>query len=84
MVSETKTSHTTISERQRLQIIYDKYRPEYERRLNRISGRITSILDQQRSNYTIKKRVKRFDSYFDKILRLRNENIDPIELNDLM
>ncbi len=73
-----------MSERQRLHILYDRYRPEYEKKLHRIHRKIRKLLINSEINFTIKYRLKMFDSYFEKLIRLRNMNEDPIELSDFI
>ena len=74
----------SISERQRLLILYERYRPTYDKNLIRLQKSIRKLLLKIDINFNIKYRLKSFDSYFQKIIRYRQKGIDPIIINDLI
>ncbi len=74
----------SISERQRLLILYERYRHDYETNLNRLYRQIRKLLIKTDINFNIKYRLKSFDSYFQKLIRYRQKNITPIIINDLI
>lgn len=73
-----------LPERQRLQILYERHRSYYENALKKYSGKLRKILIKTGINFSIKSRVKSFDSYFEKILRLRKEKQSNINIHDLL
>ncbi len=75
---------STIPERERLLLLYDRYRHEYEAALQYTYRKLRKILIKSNINFTIKYRLKSFDSYFGKILRLRKEQVHPISISDMM
>jgi putative GTP pyrophosphokinase len=81
---EEKVSPVLVPERQRLQLLYDRYRPQYDNLLRRVSRQINKRLDKTHLNFSVKYRLKSFDSYFEKIMRLRNENKKPVVMTDLI
>ncbi len=74
----------SITERQRLFILYERYRPAYEKNLMRLQKYIRKLLLKTDINFNIKYRLKSFDSYFQKLVRYRQKGIDPIIINDLI
>ncbi len=73
-----------ISERQRLAILYERYRHDYENNLNRLHRQLRKLLVKTEINFNIKYRLKSFDSYFQKLIRYRQKKINPIVINDLI
>ncbi len=73
-----------ISERQRLLILYERYRHDYEANLNRLYRQVRKLLLKTDINFNIKYRLKSFDSYFQKLIRYRQRNVNPIIINDLI
>ncbi len=74
----------SISERQRLRILYERYRPAYEKNLMRLQKHIRKLLLKTDINFNIKYRLKSFESYFQKLIRYRQKGIDPLIINDLI
>ncbi len=74
----------SISERERLLILYERYRHEYEANLNRLHKQVRRLLMKTDINFNIKYRLKSFDSYFQKLIRYRQKGINPIIINDLI
>jgi len=79
-----KKTNSNIPERKRLEILYDRYRTEYESALNRSYRKLRKVLIKTKINFTIKYRLKTFDSYFEKIIRHRQNKTDPIVISDLI
>ena len=80
----SRTIKIAIPERERLNLIYDKYRNEYENALKRMHRKLRKVLLKTDINFNIKFRLKSFDSYFNKVLRLRKEALTPVAINDLI
>ncbi len=74
----------SLSERQRLLILYERYRPTYEKSLMRLQKYIRKLLLKTDINFNIKYRLKSFDSYFQKLIRYRQKGIDPLIINDII
>jgi len=76
-----------IAERARYQKAYEVLRPAYEKTLQSLANEIRRLLESKGYSPTIKYRIKRFDAYFDKLLRLsrqaKEEEALP-ELTDLL
>lgn len=83
MVSNTPLK-PSVSEREQLQLLYERYRPTYEKNLMRLQKNIRKLLLKTDINFNIKYRLKSFDSYFQKILRYRQKGIDPLIINDVI
>jgi len=83
-VVDEKIKPILIPERQRLQLLYERYRTQNDVLLRKVSRQINKRLAKTSLNYTVKYRLKSFDSYFEKIMRLRNENRKPVILTDLL
>lgn len=79
-----KKSAVVVPERQRLEILYNRYRSEYEDALHKMFRKIRKVLIKTGINFNIKYRLKSFESYFNKIIRLRRDEIDPISMHDLL
>ncbi|MHB2149830.1 tetratricopeptide repeat protein [Calditrichota bacterium LG25] len=74
----------SVSERQRLLILYERYRHDYETNLNRLYRQVRKLLIKTDINFNIKYRLKSFDSYFQKLIRYRQKEVNPIIINDLI
>ena len=74
----------SISERDRLFILYERYRHEYDTNLSRLYKQVRKLLLKTNINFNIKYRLKSFDSYFQKLVRYRQKGVDPILINDLI
>ncbi len=81
---QPKSATTSIPERKRLGLLYDRYRHEYQETLNRLYKQIRKLLVKTDINFNIKYRLKTFDSYFEKLLRMRREGESFTLLNDLL
>ncbi len=79
-----KQPKISIPERHRLELFYDRHRHQYQETLNKIYKRVRKILIKTDVNYNIKYRLKSFDSYFDKLMRMRREGEDFTLINDLL
>jgi len=81
---QRKKTVKTVPERQRLELLYNRYRHAYEDALNRTYRKARKLLIKSDLNFNLKYRVKSFESYFGKIIRLRQEENDPIEMTDVL
>lgn len=81
---ETRAKPTEIPERQKLNLIYDKYRPQYENILRKVTRKINRLLIHTSIETTTKYRLKSFNSFFNKLSQLRNENEKPVAINDFL
>ncbi|OHB30412.1 MAG: hypothetical protein A2X84_08140 [Desulfuromonadaceae bacterium GWC2_58_13] len=77
-----------IAERALYKTSYEVLSPAYETTLQKLVGEIRRLLENNGYSPTIKYRVKRFEAYFDKLLRqsrqLNEENDANLELTDLL
>ncbi len=72
MASPTqKPAEVSLPDRKRIRGLYDKHSSSYAKALHRIARRIRSAIARQGVNANVKSRVKSFDSYFEKLLRVR-------------
>ena len=78
------SSKVSVPERNRLNIIYDRYRPFYQETLNKLYRRVRKTLVRTELNFNLKYRVKSYNSYFDKIMRIRGEADKFNLINDLI
>ena len=81
---ETQVKSVQIPERQKLHILYDRYRHQYENMLRKLVRRINKILVHSNINYTIKYRLKAFDSFFEKLVQLRDAGNQPVNITDFL
>jgi len=81
-MSPTK-SKNKIPERKKLLHNYEQCRPQYENQLIKLVRRIRTILSRSEINATVKFRVKTFDSYFNKLLKIENSERKKVKINDL-
>lgn len=81
---KSKPASAAIPERKRLGLLYDRYRHDYQETLNKLYKQIRKLLVKTDINFNIKYRLKSFDSYFEKLLRLRREGESFTLLNDLL
>ena len=76
---------SNLPDRQRLEDIYDENQSIYVIELHRITKHLKKMLFTNGINATIKSRVKAFDSYFNKLLRLMNNATeDKVLLTDVL
>ncbi len=54
-----------VPERQRLELLYSRYRSVYEDALNKTYRKVRKLLIKSGINFNIKYRLKSFESYFD-------------------
>ncbi len=71
-----------IPDRQKLLAEYKKNATRYEALMHRLQRRIVGLFEHNGVNADVKYRVKTFDSYFEKIMRLRSRHKRP-KLTDL-
>lgn len=83
-MAEANLQHIEIPERQRIKLLYDRYRPQYENSLRKILRSLRKLTIKTELNITIKHRLKTFESYFSKILRHRQLLSNPILITDLI
>lgn len=73
-----------IPKREKVQSLYEQYHPQYDIVLRRVYQRVRNLLTRNDINATIKYRLKTFESYFEKLLRLYNDKSDPIIIRDIL
>ena len=64
--------------------LYAALRPEYEKALQGISGSVRSLLEQHELTPTIKSRLKRFEDYYEKLLRSARKKKRAPVITDLL
>ncbi|HLZ19220.1 MAG TPA: tetratricopeptide repeat protein [Smithellaceae bacterium] len=66
-------------ERGKLKAIYEELYPVYDEILNSVCREVRNILETHGRFPTIKYRIKRFDAYFDKLLKMsRRDQVGPV------
>jgi len=81
---ETRAKPVDIPERQKLNLLYDRYRPHYENILRKVVRKINRLLIHTNIETTLKYRVKSFNSFFNKLSHLRNGGDKPVVINDVL
>ncbi|MBN1408880.1 MAG: tetratricopeptide repeat protein [Calditrichaceae bacterium] len=81
---ETRAKPIEIPERQKLNLLYDRYRPQYENILRKTVRKINRLLIHTNIETTIKYRLKSFNSFFNKMSHLRNGGNKPVAINDFI
>ncbi|MBN2412387.1 tetratricopeptide repeat protein [candidate division KSB1 bacterium] len=87
MSTVNKKRLITIPNRKKLQHAYEDNYAIYDLELRRLNKRLKKLLTENQINATIKSRIKSFDSYFDKLLKLYNDNdteTDKVILTDFI
>lgn len=73
-----------IPERRKLEAEYTQYAGEYEAAARRVSAQLGKLFHDAGINASVKYRVKSFESYFNKLLRIRGENGHRTALTDVI
>ncbi len=73
MSTVNKKRLITIPDRKKLQHAYEENYAIYDLELRRLNKRLKKLLTENQINATIKSRIKTFESYFDKLLKLYND-----------
>jgi ppGpp synthetase/RelA/SpoT-type nucleotidyltranferase/regulator of sirC expression with transglutaminase-like and TPR domain len=71
-------------ERRKLEAEYNQFAAEYELAAHRVSGQLGKLFHHAGINASIKFRIKSFESYFNKLLRIRGENGHRTALTDVV
>ncbi len=72
-------------DRAKLKAIYDELYPVYDEILQSLYRQVRGVLEANRSFPTIKYRVKRFDQYFDKLVKLsRSDQHGAVMITDIL
>ena len=79
----TKTNH--LPDRNTIEKIYNRLRPDYESLLQNIYQQLTAIAEKEKLSVTIKYRVKSLDNYCDKLVKLiKLQGNERLEITDLL
>lgn len=73
-----------LDNRGSIKTAYEKNRPYYAIVLRRLYRRMKNMLIKSGINATIKYRLKTFESYFEKLLRIQNAHIGDMILTDIL
>ncbi len=73
-----------IPERKKARSIYVKYRSQYDNALRRIYRRVRDLLARNGIEATIKYRIKRFENYYEKLVRMNHSKTTPLLMNDIL
>lgn len=73
-----------LLDRKALESSYRRYRTLYDHAIRTLHRNLRAMLNKYYINATIKYRIKSFESYFEKLLRLQNGQRSSILLNDLI
>jgi len=80
-----KNAAYSLPDRAETEKIYAKLRPEYERILQDTYQQIRSLAEQADISVTVKYRVKRFDHYCEKLVKLKKlQGDEMIQITDLL
>jgi len=79
-----QNSKNRIPDRKKLIFNYEKSRPHYEDQLSKHVRRIRNLINRTGLNTTVKYRVKTFDSYFEKLLKLNTSSKRKVLIKDLL
>ena len=84
MNAKKKRGKEQIPRREKIQALYEQYRPQYNVALRRVYQRISNLLTRNGINAIVKYRLKTFESYFEKLLRKYNDKSDPVIIRDIL
>lgn len=80
-----KNESYSLPDRAESKKIYTQLRPEYERVLQETYQKIISLAEQANISVTVKYRVKRFDHYCEKLIKLKKlQGDEMIQITDLL
>jgi putative GTP pyrophosphokinase len=81
---KNKRVATKVPERREARSLYVQYRPQYDVVLRRIYRRVRDLLVRNDIEATIKYRIKRFENYYEKLVRMNHSKNAPVLLNDIL
>ena len=76
-------NRTKMPGREEIAFAYERLRPKYDALCQKLCRRIRNLLNRNGINATIKCRIKTFESYFNKLLRLHRINTQPVMITDI-
>jgi len=73
-------------DRGRLKAIYEELYPVYDEILQSLNQQVKSILESHGASFTVRHRVKRFETYFDKLIKLsrHGQGSDAAAITDIL
>jgi len=83
-IEEEKRSPIGLADRGALETAYERNRPHYAILLRRLYRRMRNMLAKSGINATVTYRLKTFESYFEKLLRIQNAHTGDMILTDLL
>lgn len=81
---ESQSRSVEYPEREKINILYDRYRSQYENILRKTVRRLNKLLIRTKINFTIKYRLKTFESFFNKLTQHRHKNSVPLSITDFL
>ncbi len=78
-----KSTQKTIPDYKKARSAYKKYHQQYDLSLKKMNRRIHNLFLRNKFNFTVKYRLKTFESYFEKLLRLHSNN-EPLLITDIL
>ncbi len=84
MNSKFNGSSSRIPEREKALILYNLYKPQYNASLRKLALKIKKLLNHANLNAELKHRLKTFDSYFNKALRIQTTKKNCYKINDIL
>ena len=84
MEIQKRKNRTQMPERKEIVSAYERSRPQYDALCSKLCRRVRNLLNRNGINATIKCRIKTFESYFKKLLRLHQMNILPVMITDII
>lgn len=82
--AKNKRVATKVPERREARSLYVQYRPQYDAVLRRMYRRVRDLLARNDIDATIKYRIKRFENYYEKLVRMNHNKGAPVLLNDIL
>ena len=84
-MAASKNNHLSLPDRATTENLYAKLRPDYESVLHDIYQKLHCLTEDEGLSVTIKSRVKRFDNYCEKLVRLSKlQGNDMLQITDLL
>ncbi len=84
-MTASKSERRFLPDRAATEELYNKLRPDFDLVLQDIYQQIRQLADKERLSVTVKYRVKRFDNYCEKLVRLNKlQGSDMLQITDLL
>ena len=81
---QERKNFTKMPGREEIASAYERLRPQYDALCLKLCKSVRNLLNRNGMNATIKCRIKTFESYFKKLLRLHSMNTQPVMITDIL